>query len=490
MKKAICIMIVAGIVLYGRPATGDPVASTGASLQASHDVSQAGLDLLHQGLYGAAVQSFLKLARLAPGDPQPQLLIAFTIWWRLLLEDDDAGHLYGRFDTAIERVLQLADRRLEADAGDVRAMTLAGSAYILRSHIEAKRKKYYRSARSARRGKKLLKRALKADPGQIDARFTLGAYNYYADKVPSIVKGLRFILFLPGGDAERGLDDLRAVARSEGLFRTDARLLLAIIQASGEERCYGAALKHLRGALEENDESPLIHALIGEAYMRLGYYGRARAVFERAYAAATGDSSDRARQRRSLQIAVASALVADWRLTEADAVLENGVLDLQAVPPSTVQKIAAVRHHMDTKRGITAGPGRRAQDRRIALAEALILQEEERFVDARLRLTEHLPQTPDTLVARFVRARLLFHEGRDREAIEEFMTLGRIAGPRPRWLQGWTELYLGMALSREGDEKQARSHFRRASQIKRFESADRGFLELLKLEGVTDGCGV
>ena len=129
-------------------------------------------------------------------------------------------------------------------------------------------------------------------------------------------------------------------------------------------------------------------------------------------------------------------------------------------------------------------------DRRIALAEALILQEEELFVDARLRLTEHLPQTSDTLVARFVRARLLFHEGRDREAIEEFMTLGRIAGPRPRWLQGWTELYLGMALSREGDEKQARSHFRRASQIKRFESADRGFLELLKLEGVTDGCGV
>ena len=46
MKKAICIMIVAGIVLYGRPATGDPVASTGASLQASHDGSQAGLDLL------------------------------------------------------------------------------------------------------------------------------------------------------------------------------------------------------------------------------------------------------------------------------------------------------------------------------------------------------------------------------------------------------------------------------------------------------------
>ena len=489
MKKALRIMIMGAIVLCAPSVTGHALASAGAPLQASHDASQVGLELLHQGLYGAATQSFLALARAAPDDPQPQLLIAFAIWWRLLLEGDDAEHLHGRFDTAIERVLQLADRRLEADADDVRAMTLAGSAYILRSHIQAQRKKYYRAARSARRGKRLLKRALKADPSQIDARFTLGAYNYYADKVPTIVKGLRFILFLPGGDAERGLDDLRTVARSEGLFRTDARLLLAIIEGSGEERCYGAALEQLRGALKENDGSPLIHALIGEVYMRLGYYGRARAAFERAYAAAAGNSSDRVRQRRTLQIAIASALVADWRLAEADAVLENGVLELQAVPPSTVQKIAGVRHHLNTKRGMTAGPARPAEDRRTALAEALVLQEEGRFVDARLRLKEHLAQTPDDIVARFVGARLLFHEGRDREAITEFRTLGRIAGPRPRWLEGWAELYLGMALSREGDKKEARLHFRRASRIKRFESADRGFLELLKLEGETDGCG-
>ncbi|MEE9292085.1 MAG: hypothetical protein V3U83_04050 [Acidobacteriota bacterium] len=465
-------------------------ASASAGPRASKEASQTGLDLLHQGLYGPATQSFLELARAAPDDPQPQLLIAFTTWWRLLLNDDDSVQLHVRFDTAIQRVLELSESRLEADAGDVRALTLSGSAYILRSHVEAQRKKYFRAARSARRGKKQLERALKNDPSQIDALFTLGAYNYYADKVPMIVKGLRFILFMPGGNAERGLDHLRMVASSKGLFRTDARILLAIIEGSDEEHCYGAALEQLRAALDENGGSPLIQALIGKLYMNLGYYRLALAEFENAYAAAAGDDSDRARQRQTLQIAIASALVADWRLAEADAVLKNGALELPAVSPSTVQEIAGIHHQLNVKRGMTADPAPPAEDRRSALSEALILQEEVRFVEALLRLEDHLAQYPDDIVASFVRSRLLFHEGRDREAIEGFRAVRRIEGPRPRWLEGWTELYLGMALSREGDDKKARSHFRRASRIRRFESAERGILELLKLEGEAGDCGL
>jgi hypothetical protein len=73
---------------------------------------------------------------------------------------------------------------------------------------------------------------------------------------------------------------------------------------------------------------------------------------------------------------------------------------------------------------------------------------------------------------------MLYLVGRDDEVISELRALRRADGDQPRWMRGWTELYLGLALERSGEDRKARSHFKRASQIKRFRAADRGLLEL------------
>ena len=247
---------------------------------------------LHQGLFSRAEERLRGVVSADPADPEARFRVAFVRWWRIVLAESDRGEVDVEFDAAIEAALLAGERRLAERPGSARALASVGGAYILRAHVEAIRKRYFRAAQEARRGKKRLEAALEKDPGLDTALFALGAYNYYADKVPLIVKGLRALLFLPGGDAERGLRQIRTVATSDTPFRTDARLLLAMICGAREEAAYRAALGHLRAALADNPGSPVIGAAIGELQMRLGEYGEAARTFEAALEGASGPERD------------------------------------------------------------------------------------------------------------------------------------------------------------------------------------------------------
>jgi tetratricopeptide (TPR) repeat protein len=75
-----------------------------------------------------------------------------------------------------------------------------------------------------------------------DALFGLGTYNYVADTVPSYVKGLRALLFLPKGNRAKGLEQLEQAASQSRSFAIEARILLITIYSNKHERLYGRAL--------------------------------------------------------------------------------------------------------------------------------------------------------------------------------------------------------------------------------------------------------
>ena len=157
---------------------------------APDDLLVAGMRDLHRGLYTQAEKSFRAAAVASPGDPAPLFLLSFSRWWRILIERPGRPYKDAVFDRVIESAILEGSHRLEENADDYRSMAAVGGAHMLRSHVEALRKNYFRGAREARRGKRLLESALEHDPDFAMALFPLGAFNYYADKVPLIVKGI------------------------------------------------------------------------------------------------------------------------------------------------------------------------------------------------------------------------------------------------------------------------------------------------------------
>ncbi len=425
----------------------------------------SGLLSLHQGLYGRAEGIFQSAALAAPDDPEPQLFIAFDRWWRILLEERGGRENDASFDAAVDAAIGLADARLATAPDDPRPMAAAGAARILRSHMEAMHHNYFRAAQEARRGKKILEAALKRDPTANPALFALGALNYFADKVPAIVKGLRALLFLPGGDAELGLTQLKTVASSSGPFRTDARLLLAILRGSREEACFEESIQALRETLGENAGSPLILGSIGEIQMRMGDYPAAAASFDEALGSAGGEDLDRARQRRFLRPALAEALAADWRLERAAEILRQADADPGPMSQAARRARGRVERDLDSRRE-SAPP---------VVLRALEAGHRTEAIES---LNDAIAATPDRASMLFLRGHLFFLEGQRIQAQADLEAADRLASDPPAWMEGWTQIDLGLIARQSGHERAARSHFHRASEVRSFRSDDRGVLEM------------
>lgn len=214
--------------------------------------------------------------------------------------------------------------------------------------------------------------------------------------------------------------------------------------------------------------------------MQLGIYDEAARSFEEALAGTAGDDPDRSRQRRALRIALAEALVADWRLDRASAVLHEADLDPGPAPEGALKARARTDQELLVKRAeAPLSPEDGAiQGGAEALADALKAQEQGRLKEALALASDAVAAHPDLVIARFLKGRILFLRGQFAEADSELAEVEELVTNPPPWLEGWADLYRGLAESSLGNRRAARSHLRRASDVRRFRSADRGILEL------------
>ncbi|HKB07773.1 MAG TPA: hypothetical protein VKF61_05780 [Candidatus Polarisedimenticolia bacterium] len=472
-----CALLTAALLAAAVPAR----AMTSSLPPAADGLIRTGLDDLHDGLYGKAEASFRAAGRAAPGDPAPPLFIAFSYWWRTLQDRSDRS-LDGPFLEAIEQVVQAGDRLLETAPDDRRVLTCVGTAHILRSQVEGNRRNFFKASQEARRGKKNLDAALRIDASNPDVLFGLGAYNYFTEKIPGLARGL---LFMPKGDADLGLRQLKDLASSDAYFSTDARLLLAIICGSRDEQCYGDALAHLTRALEKHPKSPLMLGSIGGLKIRLGYYGEAIQALHQALAGMAGDDAERVDQRRILKVYLAEALSADWRLDRAAVTLRE-VGDPSTLPARERHTFERIVLEISQKQGLRqsdADPVAAAKTRSdSALAArvgaALAAQDDGRDGEASTLLATAAEAYPQDPLPRFLLGRLRFEQGQFAAADRELsLALERASDP-PAWMAGWIELYRGLAQNALGHREAAEKHFRTASEVKKFRSAERGLLEL------------
>jgi hypothetical protein len=156
------------------------------------------------------------------------VLDATALWWRIRLDPDSTAR-----DATLVSVVEAAIAATEAwtarEPDRAEAWFYLGGAYAVRVQWRVLRGARLAAARDGRRIKQALDRALALDPTLEDAHFGLGMYEYYAAVAPAAARLLRWLLLLPGGSRERGLERMIRTRHRAELLAGEADYQLHLI---------------------------------------------------------------------------------------------------------------------------------------------------------------------------------------------------------------------------------------------------------------------
>ena len=198
-----------------------------------------------------------------PAPPEAcEVLGATALWWRILL-DPESRELDDEFSASVDRAIESTEAWTERAPDDAEAWFYNGGAYAARVQWRVLRNEKISAARDGKNIKLALERAVELDPTIEDAYFGIGLYKYYADVAPAAAKVLRFLLLLPGGDREEGLEQMLR-ARSRGrLLQGEADYQLHVIYLWYERRT-DHALQLLQALHDRYPANPLFLAQTAE----------------------------------------------------------------------------------------------------------------------------------------------------------------------------------------------------------------------------------
>jgi len=449
-----------------------------------------GLTELHNGRFAQGQVRFRSFLQAHPSDPRGHLFLAFCEWWRKLQSGMEVHN--DTMEYHLEESLRLAQAQVSLAPEDPEALTSLGTSYIFLAQYRAAEKHVFKAASAARKGKAALDKAAQLRPDLTDSQFGLGAYNYYADKVSVLVKGLRTMMFLPGGNSETGLAQLEDVARSGRYFRTEAHLLLAVIFQGKHEGKYRASLSHLQAALDLNPGSPIILGSIGELQLRLGYYPQSHATLQQAIAASrTSHNTEQASWGRLLQVQLADSLElslhGDEALRELSAALPGPPLETEWRARALSVGARAAYRTGDREAlekictALQATPLERDDLRRRfgnpAWHDPQVARSLARLDSATPK--EALEQIDALLLKNPTSPELLFHRGRlayqqhhwedSRSYLMRIPDSPQLSAP---WILGWKNLFLGRARWESGAQEEAKKYYQASLQVDGFRGKD------------------
>ena len=183
------------------------------------------------------------------------VLAATALWWRILL-DPESRALDDEFSASVERAIRTTEAWVDRTPQDPEPWFYLGGAYAARVQWRVLREERLAAARDGKRIKQSLERAIALEPRLDDAYFGIGLYKYYADVAPAAARFLRFLLLLPGGDRDEGLEEMLRARDRGRLLQGEADYQLHLIYLWYEERT-DRALELLRGLQRQYPANPL-----------------------------------------------------------------------------------------------------------------------------------------------------------------------------------------------------------------------------------------
>jgi len=270
-----------------------PPAPQAAPAQAQGiETARQGMQLLMDGDFDKAILVFRQVEQADPESPLGYVLEADANWWKIYLTegnliDPDVFEALSEaatpYDAEFQRLSNLAIQKAEAQIhrhqDEARAHLYEGFAYALKARLEGLRDHALGTARAGKKMRNLSLTALKLDPTLYDAYLGVGIYNYFEATLPTYVKMLRFLILLPGGDRELGLQQLQTAADKGEITKGEAQFHLAKNLSRNNERQYEKSLETFRTLVREYPENPLWKLLVGGLEIRMGQTQEGEALY-------------------------------------------------------------------------------------------------------------------------------------------------------------------------------------------------------------------
>jgi tetratricopeptide (TPR) repeat protein len=247
------------------------------------NTARQGMQRLLNGDVDGAILKFQEVERQDPDSPLGYLFQADAYWWKIYLTtgnlvDPDVFDVVSKdtspYDSTLQNLVQQAinksEARVHANQDKAHNLLNEGMSYGLLARFYGLRDNDLPTARAGKKMRSLLLQALKLDPSLTDAYLGIGIYNYFVDTLPTIIKLLKFLILLPGGNRELGLQQLETAARKGDLTRGEAKFYLAKDFSRTNERQYSKSLDLFRELAAEYPENPLWRLVEGSLLIRLG----------------------------------------------------------------------------------------------------------------------------------------------------------------------------------------------------------------------------
>ena len=282
-----------------------PAQQAAPTLDRRIETARHAMQLLMDGDFDGAIRVFRQIEEADAESPLGYVLEADANWWKIYLTegnliDPDVFEALSEavtpYDAEFQRLNNLAIQKSESQIhghrDEARAHLYEGFAYALQARLEALRDHALATARAGKKMRNLSLAALKLDPTLYDADLGVGIYNYFEATLPTYVKMLRFLILLPGGDRELGLQQLQTAADKGEITKGEAQFHLAKNLSRNNEQQYNKALEILQAMVREYPDNPLWKLLLGSLEIRMGQAQEGEALYREVIKATENPKSE------------------------------------------------------------------------------------------------------------------------------------------------------------------------------------------------------
>ncbi len=240
--------------------------------------AKAGLDLLYDMRFAEATVHFEEVDRRYGSHPIGPFLLALTTWWEILLDLSDTKH-DDVFYASMAEVIRRSDEILKLDVHDFDAIFFKGLALGFRGRLRSNRREWILAAADGKRAMNYVLAVAQSDSINHDYVFGRGLYNYYAAVIPERYPFARAITpFLPKGNRELGLEEIKRVATKGHYVQTEAAYFLLQIYYVYESD-YLRSREYVELLRRQHPGNPFFHTIDGRIHARWGDWSSAEAVF-------------------------------------------------------------------------------------------------------------------------------------------------------------------------------------------------------------------